>query len=82
MTNVTNGYRIQDIEKEISLPKLSQETVLLDLDTYGLKTHNALLSIIRLNAIDSGREHQVQYIDLSMAIDPDSNTRTTFSTLG
>ena len=56
------GYRIEDVEKEILLPKLSQETVLLDLDPYGLKTHNALLSIIRLNAIDSGREHQVQHI--------------------
>ena len=48
-------YRIEDIEKEIVLPTLHQETVLLDMDPLGVKTYNVLQAIVAINAVTSER---------------------------
>ena len=53
-------YRIEDVEKEIVLPSLSQEIILLDLDPYALKTYNVMQAAIVLNAVDSERVDQVR----------------------
>ncbi|KAJ4486158.1 hypothetical protein J3R30DRAFT_3444646 [Lentinula aciculospora] len=48
-------HQISDVEKEITLPKLTQESVLLDLDPLMIISYNALLAAILINAIDSER---------------------------
>ena len=55
----SSHYRIEDVEKEVLLPMLTQETVLLDLDPYSLKTYNVMQAGIILNAVDSERVDQV-----------------------
>jgi hypothetical protein len=52
---MTGSNRIVDIEKEVVLPMLYQETVLLDLDPLGVKTYNVLQAIIAINAVTSER---------------------------
>ncbi|KAJ3846868.1 hypothetical protein EV368DRAFT_52122 [Lentinula lateritia] len=49
-------HQISDVEKEITLPKLTQESVLLDLDPLMTISYNALQAGIALNAIDSERK--------------------------
>ncbi|KAJ3999691.1 hypothetical protein F5050DRAFT_1564564 [Lentinula boryana] len=58
MTTMMIRHRISDVEKEISLPKLTQETVLLDLDPLIMLSYNALQAGISINAIDSERTDQ------------------------
>ena len=41
------------------LPPLTQETVLLDLDTYALKTYNVIQAALLIKAVDSERRDQV-----------------------
>ena len=54
-----SGHRISDIEKDILLPILHHEIILLDLDPYGVKTYNVMQASVAINAIDSERVDQV-----------------------
>lgn len=51
--------RIEDIEKEVTLPPIQQETVFLDLDPYAVLSYNAMQAVIAINAIDSERKDEV-----------------------
>lgn len=57
-------HRIKDVEKDVALPPLTEETVLLDLDNYGQLTYNVLLALVAVNAVDSERKDQVCYLSL------------------
>jgi hypothetical protein len=52
-------FRVQDIEKEIALPCLHKEVVILDMDPFGKKTYNVIQAAIAVNAVDSERTDQV-----------------------
>ncbi|EKM55021.1 uncharacterized protein PHACADRAFT_142857 [Phanerochaete carnosa HHB-10118-sp] len=56
MASTMIRHRIEDIEKEVLLPMLDQETVLLDLEPMGVKTYNVLQASIAINAVTSERE--------------------------
>lgn len=51
--------RIEDIEKEVTLPPIQQETIFLDLDPYAVLSYNAMQAVIAINAIDSERKDEV-----------------------
>lgn len=59
MTAYMIRHRIEDIEKDVLLPPMKEETILLDLDPYAQMSFNVFLSSIVINAVDSERRDQV-----------------------
>ncbi|KAH8099642.1 hypothetical protein BXZ70DRAFT_942710 [Cristinia sonorae] len=55
MEMVMIRHRCEDVEKDVLLPKMQHETVLLDLERYGIITYNVMQAGIALNAVDSER---------------------------
>ncbi|KAJ7143180.1 SNF2 family N-terminal domain-containing protein [Mycena crocata] len=56
MESVMIRHQITDVEKEVILPPVTQELVLLDLEPLALKSYNAMQATIAINAIDSQRK--------------------------
>ena len=48
--------RIQDVEKDVVLPSVSEATVVLDMDPLVRISYNAMLAGIAFNAVDSERK--------------------------
>lgn len=52
--------------KDVALPPMTHETVLLDLDRLSSTTYNIMQTVIAVNAIDSEREGAVSIVAISV----------------
>ena len=55
------------MEKDVVLPILHNETVLLDMDPYAVMTYNVMQAMIAVNAVDSERRDQVSLFNSNLA---------------
>jgi hypothetical protein len=53
-------FRIEDVEKDVTLPPLMQQSVYLDLDPYSLVSYNVMQAVFAINAVDSERTDKVR----------------------
>lgn len=51
--------RIEDVENDVLLPPMKHDIIYMDLDSYALKSYNAMQASLAINAIDSEREGAV-----------------------
>ncbi|KAI0034030.1 SNF2 family N-terminal domain-containing protein [Vararia minispora EC-137] len=58
MNSVMIRHRIEDVEREVLLPPLYEETVVLDMDPIMRTSYNALQAVVITNAVDSERVDQ------------------------
>ncbi|THV03958.1 hypothetical protein K435DRAFT_714928 [Dendrothele bispora CBS 962.96] len=58
MQAVMIRHKINDVEKEIVLPRLEHERIYLDLSTFAAMSYNALQAAIAINAVDSERRDE------------------------
>ncbi|KAI0343105.1 hypothetical protein BDW22DRAFT_1356676 [Trametopsis cervina] len=58
MQSVMIRHSLEDIQREVRLPPISHETVLLDLDYYAAMTYNVMQAGIVINAVTSERRDQ------------------------
>ncbi|KAF8559866.1 hypothetical protein OG21DRAFT_1402064 [Imleria badia] len=49
-------HRIEDVEDDVLLPPMRHVIIYMDLDSYALKSYNAMQAALAINAIDSERE--------------------------
>lgn len=53
------------MERDVELPHVTHEPILLDLDLYAAKSYNAMQAGVAINAVDSQRKDQVRPFILS-----------------
>ncbi|KAL0946491.1 hypothetical protein HGRIS_012709 [Hohenbuehelia grisea] len=58
MGSVMIRHRIEDVEKDVALPSITKENILLDLEPLAARSYNVMQALIAINAVDSERVGQ------------------------